>query len=284
MRIVTISATSHSAGTVKVPGDHRKLDKEMDNYINAERQPCKCCRKGCNNHFGNNDLHMYDLISFHHVIFSFITAPPIPHCLCCTPHPVIDCCDIWHLTYFKFTAAEPSDKAPEPPQKLMPKAYKCGPVEESLWKDLVSLWWDLAKDKVLMLMAKALMPDSLLDHIKMVAILYEQITWGYLDKCTDTIFDLINKHCPVPKTPLLFTTTPLQHALIFQALTSNNAPSAAASTCSSKHCACQICGTLGHSSTYLAHFAFVWSSLIDIEKICPQWVIAAAVDKENVMP
>jgi len=52
------SATSLSAGPVKVPGDHRKLDKEMDDYINAERRPCKCHRKGCNNHFGNNDLHM----------------------------------------------------------------------------------------------------------------------------------------------------------------------------------------------------------------------------------
>ena len=44
------SATCQSAGTVEVPGDHRKLDKEMDDYINAERQPSKCCRKGCNNH------------------------------------------------------------------------------------------------------------------------------------------------------------------------------------------------------------------------------------------
>jgi hypothetical protein len=120
------------------------------------------------------------------------------------------------------------------------------------------------KDKALMLMAKALMPDSLLDHIidlthhqliKMVSMLYKQITWGYLDKCADTIFNLINKHCPVPETPLLFTTAPLQRALISQALTSNNTPSAAAS---SKCCACQICGTLGHYSTYfLAPYAFV---------------------------
>ena len=148
----------------------------------------------------------------------------------------------------------------------MPKAYKHGPAEESLRKDLVSLRRDWAKDEALMLTAKALMPDSLLDriidlahhrHIKTVAILYEQITWGYLDKCADKIFDLINKHCPVPETPSLFTTAPLQRASISQASTSNNAPSAAASTCSSKRRACQICGTLGHYSTHSAHFAFV---------------------------
>jgi hypothetical protein len=113
----------------------------------------------------------------------------------------------------------------------MPKAYKRGPAKDSLQKDLISLWGDLAKDEALMLTAKALMPDSLLDRIidlvhhrliKMVAMLYEQITWGYLDKCADTIFDLINKHCPVPETPSLFTTAPLQHTSISQASTSNN--------------------------------------------------------------
>ena len=49
-------AISLSAGTVKVSGDHGKLDKEMDDYINAEHQPGKCRRKGCNDHFGNNNL------------------------------------------------------------------------------------------------------------------------------------------------------------------------------------------------------------------------------------
>jgi hypothetical protein len=113
----------------------------------------------------------------------------------------------------------------------MIKAYECGVAEESLQKDLVSLWQELAKDKVLMLTAKALMPDSLFDHIvdlthhqlmKTVAILHEQITWGYLNKCNDTIFNLVNTHCPIPPTPSLFTTTPLQCASSSQALTSNN--------------------------------------------------------------
>ena len=94
----------------------------------------------------------------------------------------------------------------------MIKAYERGSAEETLQKDLVSLWQELAKDEALMLTAKALMPDSPLDHIvdlahhrliKTVAILHEQITWGYLDKCDDTIFDLINKHCPIPPTPSL---------------------------------------------------------------------------------
>jgi len=49
-------ATSRSAGTAKVPSDSRKLDKAMDDYINAERRPGKCRRKGCNDHFGNNNL------------------------------------------------------------------------------------------------------------------------------------------------------------------------------------------------------------------------------------
>ena len=176
----------------------------------------------------------------------------------------------------------------------MPKAYERGPAEESLRKDLVSLRRGLAKDEALMLTAKALMPDSLLDRIvdlahhrlvKTVAILYEQITWGYLDKYADTIFNLINKHCPIPETPSLFTTAPLQRASISQASTSNNAPSDAASTRSGKRRACQICGTLGHYSVYfLAPYAFVLSSLIDTEKTCPQRVIAAAADKENVAP
>jgi hypothetical protein len=136
----------------------------------------------------------------------------------------------------------------------MPKAYKHGPAEESLQKDLVSLWQDLAKDEVLMLTAKALMPDSLLDHIvdlahyqliKAVKILHKQIIWGYLNKCNNTVFDLINKHCPVSKTPLLFTTTPLQHASTSQAL---NGLLAAVSTRSGKCHAYQICGMLGYYS------------------------------------
>ena len=203
----------------------------------------------------------------HHVICSSLSAPPTPCCPCCTPRPVIRCCDISHPTYFKFAVTNPSNKAPKPPWKLMPKAYKHGPVEESLWKDLVSLWQDLAKDEVLMLTSKALMPGSLLDHIidlahhrliKTVATPYEQITWGYLDRYANTIFNLINKHCPIPETPSLFTTAPLQRASISQASTSNNTPLDAASTHSGKCRACQICGTLGHYSVYfLAPYAFV---------------------------
>ena len=131
-----------------------------------------------------------------------------------------------------------------------------------------------------MLMAKALLPDSLLDHIidlahhqliKMVAILHEQITWGYLDKCDDTVFDLINKHCPIPETPSLFT-TPLQHAST--STSNNNAP-----IHSSKCHACQICGILGHySMSLLAPYAFICSSLIDTEKTCPQEVVAVEME------
>jgi len=36
--------------------DNDKIDKEVDDYINTEYQPCKCHRQVCNNHFGNNDL------------------------------------------------------------------------------------------------------------------------------------------------------------------------------------------------------------------------------------
>ena len=75
----------------------------------------------------------------HHVICSSLTAPPTPCCPRCAPHPVIRCCDICHPTYFKFAVTDPSDKAPKPPRKLMPKAYERGPAEESLRKDLVSL-------------------------------------------------------------------------------------------------------------------------------------------------
>jgi hypothetical protein len=138
-----------------------------------------------------------------------------------------------------------------------------------------------------MLTSKALMPDSLLDCIidlahhqliKTVAILHEQITWGYLDKCDDTIFDLINKHCPIPETPSLFTTAPLQRAST--STSNNNAP-----IHSSKRRACQICGILGHySMSFLAPYAFVCSSLIDTEKTCPQRVVAAPADKENDAP
>lgn len=195
-----------------------------------------------------------------------LTAPPAPCCTCCAPCPV-NCCDICHPAYFKFVVAEPSDKAPKPPQKLMPKAYECGPAEENLRKDLISLRRDLAKGEALMPTAKALMSDSLLDRIidlvhhqliKSVAILYEQIIWGYLDKCANIIFNLINKHCPIPETPSLFTTTPLQHASTSQALTSNNALSVTASACSGKRHACQICGILGHyRSSFLAPYAFI---------------------------
>lgn len=147
----------------------------------------------------------------------------------------------------------------------MPKAYERGLAEENLRKDLIILRRELAKGEALMLTAKALMPDSLLDRIvdlahhrliKTVTILHEQITWGYLDQCADTIFDLINKHCPVPETPSLFTTAPLQRASTTQASTSNNAPLTAASTRSGKRRACQICGILGHySMCFLAPYS-----------------------------
>lgn len=45
-----------SRSVVEIPSDHKKLDKAMDDYINAERRPCKCRRKVCNVHFGNNNL------------------------------------------------------------------------------------------------------------------------------------------------------------------------------------------------------------------------------------
>jgi hypothetical protein len=112
-------------------------------------------------------ISIQDLISLQRVVFLSltVTAPPTPCCLCCGPRLVVNCCNICHPMYFRFAVAELSDKALKPPQKLMPKAYECGPAEESLRKDLISLWQDLAKDEALMLTAKALMPDSLLDHI-----------------------------------------------------------------------------------------------------------------------
>jgi hypothetical protein len=75
-----------------------------------------------------------DLISLQCVVFSSLTmtAPPTPCCLHCGPRLVVNCCDICHLTYFQFAVAELSDKALKPPRKLMPKAYECGPAEESL--------------------------------------------------------------------------------------------------------------------------------------------------------
>jgi hypothetical protein len=235
-------------------------------------------------------ISVWDLISLQRVVSSSLTmtTPPTPCCLCCGPRLVVNCCDICHPMYFQFAVAELSDKALKPSRKLMPKAYERGPAEESLWKDLVSLRRDLAKDEALMLTAKALMPDSLLDRIidlvhhrliKTVKILHEQIIWGYLDKCDDTVFDLIDKHCPIPKTPSLFTTTPLQCASTSKA---SNGPLAAVSTHSGKCRACQICGMLGHYSTwFLAPYAFA-NSLIDTQKTCPQRVIAVTGDKENI--
>lgn len=146
----------------------------------------------------------------------------------------------------------------------MIKAYKRGSAEESLQKDLGSLRQGLAKDEALMVTAKAVMPDFIMDRIidlahhrliKTVAILHEQVTWGYLDRCDNTIFDLVNKHCPLPPTPSLFSTAPLQRASTSssesQVLTSSNV--APTPNHSSKRRACQICGMLGHySMSFLA--------------------------------
>jgi hypothetical protein len=56
----TTTGTSRSNTTIEAPKttDNVKIDKEMDDYINAERRPCKCRRQVCNDHFGNNDLGM----------------------------------------------------------------------------------------------------------------------------------------------------------------------------------------------------------------------------------
>jgi len=79
-------------------------------------------------------ISVQDLISLQCVVFSSLTltAPPTSCCLCCGPRLVVNCCNICHLMYFQFAVAELSDKTPKPPQKLMPKAYECGPAEESL--------------------------------------------------------------------------------------------------------------------------------------------------------
>jgi hypothetical protein len=54
----TATGANRSKTTIEAPktADSDKIDKEMDDYINAERRPSKCRRQLCNNHFGNNDL------------------------------------------------------------------------------------------------------------------------------------------------------------------------------------------------------------------------------------
>jgi hypothetical protein len=62
----TTTGTIQSNTTIEASkdADNDKIDKEMDDYINAESQPCKCHRQVCNDHFGNNDLGMIILSPF----------------------------------------------------------------------------------------------------------------------------------------------------------------------------------------------------------------------------
>lgn len=72
----------------------------MDEYINAECWPCKCCRWVCNDHFGNNNLSRTYLISFHLDLFSSMVDPPSAFCCThCAPWPVVTCCDMTTLSF-----------------------------------------------------------------------------------------------------------------------------------------------------------------------------------------
>jgi hypothetical protein len=138
----------------------------------------------------------------------------------------------------------------------MPKPYKRGPVEKSLYYVLIIACCEMVKETFpegSFLTPQAFMSTPLLNRIvnlahyqliKTTTHLHDQIIWGYLDTHATRILDLIQLHCPPSTMALPFTTAPLQRLLM-------NATTSLSNTTivnPPKKRKCGLCGVEGHYS------------------------------------
>ncbi|KAK0495075.1 P-loop containing nucleoside triphosphate hydrolase protein [Armillaria luteobubalina] len=201
-------------------GHEIKVERAMDDFINAEHRTEKCRRKIAAIHFGNVDL-----------------APIIPTfcCLRCAPRAPPHCCDICEPQYWPVSVMDAYDR-PRTTYQYRPKEYERGPAEMALREALVAIRRELWREKFpggSILSPQALMPTVLLDRVvdlahygrlETMVDIRKQLDWAYAEKCGPSILVLIEKMCPVsekhtrlvkrPSAVLTspFTSTPLRQA------------------------------------------------------------------------
>ncbi|KAJ3768641.1 P-loop containing nucleoside triphosphate hydrolase protein [Lentinula raphanica] len=232
-------------------GYNIKIERSMDDYINAKDRPGKKCRReiGC-------------------VYFGNVGLQPVIETFCCTrsgcsPHPIKHCCDLCEPAYWPFSTNE--DFGVKQTRMANPKAYDRGEKEKKLREILEKeryRWFMENYGQYALFGPTALWPDSVLDRIvdwahenKLVHMddFRKRMSWAFVDELGPRILELIKENYhyapPIPKPrrprhPLESTAIPASESTIptrtFGAAVSNTdsaaqsvlAPSPSASTAS----------------------------------------------------
>ncbi|KAJ3775008.1 P-loop containing nucleoside triphosphate hydrolase protein [Lentinula raphanica] len=179
-----------------------KVERSMDDYINAENRPGKKCRReiGC-------------------VYFGNVGLKPIINRFCCTrsgcsPHPVKHCCDLCEPDYWPFSTEETFTAAKQS-RMLNPKTYDRGPKERKLRAVLDQerdRWFMETYGQYTLLAPSALWPDSVLDRIvnwahenKLLNMddFRKRMSWAFTEELGQRILQLIKENYkyepPAPK-------------------------------------------------------------------------------------
>ncbi|KAJ3828650.1 P-loop containing nucleoside triphosphate hydrolase protein [Lentinula raphanica] len=198
-----------------------KIERSMDDYINAENRPGKKCRReiGCV-YFGNIGLSA--LIPYSHDAAQGSTShfiEPVTTRFCCTrsgcsPHPIKHCCDLCEPEYWPFSTAEtfPIIKQTRMPN---PKAYERGDKEKKLWGVLNqerNRWFLENYGQHGLITPNSLWPDENIDRIvdwahenKLISMddFRKRMSWAFTEELGGRILQLIRENyqyqMPAPK-------------------------------------------------------------------------------------
>ncbi|KAJ3824470.1 P-loop containing nucleoside triphosphate hydrolase protein [Lentinula raphanica] len=152
---VIFESDFRESGALDFNGYEIKIERSMDDYINAENRPGKKCRReiGCA-HFGN--LGLQPIINRYCCTRSGCTPPSIRHC-----------CDLCEPDYWPFSIDE-TFTAPKQTRMPNPKTYKRGDKEKKLWEILDrerEHWFTQNFGSSTLITPDALWPDSVMDRI-----------------------------------------------------------------------------------------------------------------------
>ncbi|KAJ3721038.1 P-loop containing nucleoside triphosphate hydrolase protein [Lentinula raphanica] len=191
------------AKTVDFNGYAIKIERSMDDYINAENRPGKKCRReiGCL-YFGN------------------IGLKPVIDRFCCTrsgcsPHPVKHCCDLCEPEYWPFSISTNETFSVKQTRMSNPKAYERGEKEKKLREVLDqerNHWFMKNYGPYVLFTPNALWPDLVLDRIvdwahenKLLTMddFRKRVAWAFTEELGQRILQLIkenyNYEMPAPK-------------------------------------------------------------------------------------
>ncbi|KAJ3964774.1 P-loop containing nucleoside triphosphate hydrolase protein [Lentinula raphanica] len=200
--VLSVEPDLHETRTLDFNGNEIKIERALDDYINAEHRPGKKCRReiGCV-HFGN--LSLKTVINRYCCTRSGCTPPSVEHC-----------CDLCEPDYWPFLINETfvSTKQTRMPN---PKAYERGEKEKKLWDvlDREHERWFMEKfGPYAMITPDALWPTSVTDRIvdwahenklKTMDDFRKRMNWALTETLGDKILHIIaeNYHYepPAPK-------------------------------------------------------------------------------------